>query len=156
MRLDFTRRVIRRLFHIWFFLRRGMTMGVRAAVLDDQGRVFLVRHSYVPGWQLPGGGIERGQDARAALEAELREECNIVLEGEPSLFAVYFNTFASNRDHVLLYVVRAFRQTHPRVADHEIVEAAFFPLDALPAGTTPATLRRLKEISGLEKPASRW
>src|SRR6476620_8154447 len=30
----------------WFRLRRGMTLGVRAAVFDEEGRIFLVRHSY--------------------------------------------------------------------------------------------------------------
>ncbi|HRE19864.1 MAG TPA: NUDIX domain-containing protein, partial [Rhabdaerophilum sp.] len=69
----------RRLIHRWFMLRRGMTLGVRAAVLDGAGRVFLVRHAYIEGWHLPGGGVERGQSARAALEAELREEANIEL-----------------------------------------------------------------------------
>ena len=38
--------------------KRGMTLGVRAACFDGDGRVFLIRHTYVRGWYFPGGGVE--------------------------------------------------------------------------------------------------
>jgi hypothetical protein len=38
----------------WFRLRRPLTLGVRAAVFDGEGRIALVRHTYTPGWHLPG------------------------------------------------------------------------------------------------------
>lgn len=145
-----------RAFHLWFLLTRGMTLGVRVMVLDDQARVFLVRHTYVPGWYLPGGGVEIGQDMRAAMAMELSEEGNIVLEGEPKLFGLYHNARISRRDHVALYVVRDFRQTAPRVPDKEIAEAGFFPLDALPEGTTQATRRRIDEVLGGVAPTALW
>ena len=59
--------LVKRVLHGYFALSRGMTMGVRAACFDEAGRIFLVRHSYVPGWHLPGGGIERGETALEAL-----------------------------------------------------------------------------------------
>lgn len=124
-----------------------MTMGVRAACFDDEGRIFLVRHSYVPGWHMPGGGIERGETALAALEKELSEEGNLVLQRAPELVAVYFNRRTSDRDHVLFYRCEV-RQTAPKKADREILEAGFFPLDALPEETTGATRRRLAELAG--------
>ena len=62
-------RALTRIAHVYFALARGMTMGVRAACFDEAGRVFLVRHSYVPGWHLPGGGIERGETALDAIIA---------------------------------------------------------------------------------------
>lgn len=147
-RRSWLRRAETRLFHLWFLLSRGATLGIRALVLDKEGRVFLVRHTYVPGWYLPGGGVEIGQNSRSALEVELAEEGNIVLEGEPVLFGVYHNARTSRRDHVLLYVVREFHQTAPRLPDREIAEAGFFALDALPEGTTPATRRRIDEVLG--------
>jgi ADP-ribose pyrophosphatase YjhB (NUDIX family) len=147
-RLGLFRRMLLRLAHLWFLLRRGVTMGVRVIALDPAGRVFLVRHSYVPGWHLPGGGIEPGQTAQMALAAELREEGNLRLADAPMLFAAYLNRGASQRDHVLLYVTRNVEQTAPRLPDHEIVECGFFALEALPETTTAGTRRRLAEWQG--------
>ncbi|MAW88637.1 MAG: DNA mismatch repair protein MutT [Phyllobacteriaceae bacterium] len=138
-----------RLFHIFFLLARPMTLGVRAIVHDRaRNAVFLVRHTYVPGWQLPGGGVEPGESADDALARELREEGNLTLTGPARLVSFHFNRRASRRDHVALYLVEAFDQTGPRVADREIAEAGFFPLDALPEETTRATRARLAEVFG--------
>lgn len=138
-----------RLFHLFFLFARPMTLGVRAIVHDRAHHsVFLVRHTYVPGWQLPGGGVEPGESADEALARELIEEGNLVLTGPARLVSFHFNRRASRRDHVALYLVEGFQQTAPRTGDHEIAEAGFFPLDRLPEGTTPATRARLDEVFG--------
>jgi ADP-ribose pyrophosphatase YjhB (NUDIX family) len=136
-----------RLFHTFFLMRRPMTLGARAVIHDrDRGTVFLIRHTYVPGWQLPGGGVEAGETAAKALEREVREECAIELAGPAELRSVHFNRQSSRRDHVFLYVVSDFRVIAPKTADREIAEAGFFPLARLPDHTTPATRRRLAEV----------
>ncbi|MEK1896623.1 MAG: NUDIX domain-containing protein, partial [Rhizobium sp.] len=78
-----------RIVHVYFAIARGMTMGVRAACFDSAGRIFLVRHSYVPGWHMPGGGLERNETAEEALIKELREEGNLRILGRPQLFHIY-------------------------------------------------------------------
>ncbi|AYD01707.1 NUDIX domain-containing protein [Neorhizobium sp. NCHU2750] len=143
------------LLHRFFFLSRGMTMGVRAACFDAEGRVFMVRHTYVPGWYLPGGGMERGETALQALAKELREEGNLVMTEAPELFHVYFNRRASKRDHVLFYRV-SVKQTAPRPPDREIAENGFFAFDALPDKVTDATLRRLAELRGEVERSDYW
>ena len=110
MRLQRLRRalepLIRRLMHVYWRFSRAATLGARAMVIDGTGRIFLVKHSYVEGWHLPGGGVETGETFLAALTRELAEEGNILLTAPPALHGVFFNQRASRRDHVVLYIVR--------------------------------------------------
>src|SRR4051794_16322283 len=88
-------RTLRRAFHTYWRFSRGLTMGVRGVVLDENNRVFLIRHTYVPGWHLPGGGVETGETTEEALRRELHEEACIRLDGEPITHGVFYNRGAS-------------------------------------------------------------
>jgi 8-oxo-dGTP pyrophosphatase MutT (NUDIX family) len=147
---------ITRLLHVYWRFSRGLTLGVRAVVLDGEGRVFLVKHSYAAGWHLPGGGVEAGETLIEALARELREEGNIALSAPPALHGVFFHPVFSRRDHIAVYVVRAFRQPSPPVPNREIVGHGFFPVDALPEGTTKGTRVRIEEVVAGKPAAGRW
>jgi 8-oxo-dGTP pyrophosphatase MutT (NUDIX family) len=148
--------LIRVLFHSYWRFSRGLTVGVRGLVFDGEGRVFLVKHSYVAGWHLPGGGVEKGETLLAALARELREEGNIELDGAPVLHAIYFNRRISSRDHVALYVVRSFQQTAPPKPNHEIVAHGFFAIQDLPAETSRATRERIAEVMTGRSASETW
>mgnify|MGYP000974601747 CR=1 FL=1 len=138
--------LLRRIFHLYWRLVRGMTLGVRGVVLDAEGRVFLIHHTYVAGWQLPGGGVEAGETFLQALERELMEEGRIEIVAEPVLHGLFFNSHVSRRDHVAIYVVRQFRQDRMPEPNREIAACGFFAVDALPADTTEGTRRRIAEV----------
>jgi 8-oxo-dGTP pyrophosphatase MutT (NUDIX family) len=138
----------RQLMHFYWRFSRAATLGVRALVIDGAGRIFLIKHSYVAGWHLPGGGVETGETALEALTRELAEEGNIQLIGQPALHGIFFNRRISRRDHVVLYIVRDFRQDGLPVPNYEIVEHGFFAPDALPADTSRATRARIAEVFG--------
>jgi 8-oxo-dGTP pyrophosphatase MutT (NUDIX family) len=148
--------MLSRLFHLYFRLKRPMTLGVRALAFNDEGHVFLVRHTYVPGWHLPGGGIEPGETALESLHRELQEEGNLIASTSPRLIGFYFNRRASKRDHVTLYVLDGVKQTASFTPNGEIAEARFFALDDLPQGVTPATQRRLHEFQSGAEPDPFW
>ena len=125
---------LRRLFHLYWRFARGMTLGVRGIVLDGEGRVFLVKHSYVAGWH-PGGGVEVGETFLDALRRELMEEGRIELLGEPVLRDIFLNRHVS-RDHVAVYLVRSFRQDRLPEANSRDRRLWFLQATALAGETT--------------------
>jgi ADP-ribose pyrophosphatase YjhB (NUDIX family) len=147
---------LRQAFHLYWRFARGMTLGVRAVVLDGDSRVFLVKHSYVSGWHLPGGGVEVGETFRDALARELAEEGRIELAGEPALHGVFLNSHVSRRDHVAVYLVRHFRQDRRPEPNREIVDCGFFEPGALPAETTAGTRLRIAEVLEGRAPIPTW
>jgi ADP-ribose pyrophosphatase YjhB (NUDIX family) len=148
--------LLRRVFHFYWRFARGMTLGVRAVVLDGEGRVFLVKHSYVAGWHLPGGGVEVGETLRDALARELMEEGRIELLEEPALHGIFLNRHVSRRDHVAVYLIRHFRQDRLPEPNLEITACGFFEVDALPAETTQGTRLRISEVLEGRAPIPSW
>jgi ADP-ribose pyrophosphatase YjhB (NUDIX family) len=137
---------LRQLFHLYWRFARGMTLGVRAVVLDADRRIFLVKHSYVTGWHLPGGGVEVGETFRDALQRELMEEGRIEPIGEPKLHGVFLNRHVSRRDHVAVYVVTDYRQDRMPEPNREIIACGFFGAGELPPDTTTGTRLRITEV----------
>jgi 8-oxo-dGTP pyrophosphatase MutT (NUDIX family) len=138
--------LLRHIFHLYWRIARGMTLGVRGVVLDGEDRVFLVKHSYVAGWHLPGGGVETGETFLEALRRELIEEGRIELTDEPVLHGLFFNGHVSRRDHVAVYVIRQFRQDRLPKPNREIIDCGFYDVAALPAETTQGTRLRIAEV----------
>jgi 8-oxo-dGTP pyrophosphatase MutT (NUDIX family) len=147
---------LRRFFHLYWRFARGMTLGVRAVVLDAEGRVFLVKHSYVSGWHLPGGGVEAGETLREALQRELAEEGRIEISDEPALHGVFLNSHVSRRDHVAVYLVRHFTQDRLPEPNGEIIACGFFDTRALPEETTLGTRLRISEALEDRPPIQTW
>ena len=148
--------LLRRVLHLYWRFARGMTLGVRAVVLDGDNRVFLVKHSYVAGWHLPGGGVEVGETFHDALRRELAEEGRIELAGEPVLHGLFFNSQVSRRDHVAVYLIRHFRQDRLPEPNREIIACGFFDANALPAETTEGTRLRIAEVLENREPIATW
>jgi ADP-ribose pyrophosphatase YjhB (NUDIX family) len=147
---------IRRILHLYWRFSRGMTLGVRGLIIDPDGRVLLIEHTYVSGWHLPGGGVEPSETLQEALERELKEECNVELLAPPVLHGIFFNSRISRRDHVALFVIAQFRQPSPPRPNHEIKAHGFFAIDELPGGTSAATRARIAEVMGRAPVSPRW
>lgn len=136
-------------FHRYRQHARGLTLGARALVLRERaGRVeaFFIRHTYAPGLQLPGGGIEPGEGAVEALMRELWEEGRIRPSEPPTLFGLYHNGPDWPRDHVALYVLRRFEQPEPPRPDAEIAEHLWLDVEALPPDVLVSARARIGEV----------
>ena len=134
---------------------RGMTLGVRGVAVDADGHVLLVKHTYLHGWWLPGGGVERGQSCEDALIREMHEEAGLIVEGRPTLVSVHANERHFRGDHVLVYRIDRFTLTN-RTSHGEIAEIGWFDPAALPEDTHRATRDRLGEVLGEAEVSPVW
>ncbi len=148
----------RPILHRYWRWRRGLTLGVRGIVVDGEGRVLLVRHTYSPGWILPGGGVEFSEMLEASLARELAEEGGVAIDtgARPELMGIYDNRAVFPGDHVAIFIVREWHRTHVPEPNLEIAETAFFHPDALPEATNPGSRRRIEEMLGRRKREATW
>jgi len=149
-------KVARKFFQKYWRWRRALTLGVRGIVIDHDGRVLLVRHTYTEGWNLPGGGVEFGETLEQSLARELDEEGGVIMEGAPELIGIYDNRVAFPGDHVATYVVRRWHRDRVPAPNMEIAETGFFHPDALPDAIVPAARRRIEEMLGRRAPETVW
>lgn len=137
-------------------LKRRTTLGARVALIDEEDRVYLIRHTYAPGWHFPGGGVEPGESSEFAAGRELGEESAYRLIGRPTLFGLYHNVNVTNRDYVSLYVSRSFEQARHFAPNLEIAEFGWFAWRDIPSDAAASTRRRIAELfEGAEK-AEHW
>ncbi len=142
----FFSRLLSRLLHLHFRLTRGLTLGVRAVVFSEDGKILLVRHTYIPGWHFPGGGVEVGESAETALANELWQETGLTLVGNPRLLSVDFKSEVSDRDHVLAYLCETEGEALSKSASLEIAELGYFLPKDLPCDVDPSVLTTLNQM----------
>jgi 8-oxo-dGTP pyrophosphatase MutT (NUDIX family) len=146
---------LRPLLHARARLMRGMTLGVRGLVRDAEGRVLLLKHTYTSGWHMPGGGVERGETAEAALAHEMVEEAGVELTERPRLRSIHSAEAGFRGDHILFFEVGAWRPV-PATSRGEIAAVEWFAPNALPQGVTTGTARRIAEALDGISPDPLW
>lgn len=150
-------RLIRKAARLVWRIGKPRTIGVRALLLDRDGRVALVRHTYADHWYLPGGGVKKGESIAAALLRELAEEVAIADPVIERVLGVYHSRGEGKDDHIVIFVVRTAASGILDRADlREIEQAGWFTIDDLPEATSPATLRRIAEYRQGVTGAGAW
>lgn len=130
-------------------LFKPVTIGVRAIVYDDDRRIALVRHSYIEGCYLPGGGVDKGESSLEAIQRELDEELGLCQTKSIELHGVYYNEFRGTRDHVIVYRVKVDREQMDRLVSRhcrEIEDVEIMSHNRMPSDVTPGTRRRILEL----------
>jgi ADP-ribose pyrophosphatase YjhB (NUDIX family) len=147
-------RTLRPVQRMWWRVRRPTVMGASGLVVNAAGEWLLVRHTYMPGWHFPGGGVGKRESVLAALHRELREEVGVVATAAPMLVGVYTNPADPRASHVALYRIDAY-EMNPKT-NLEIAEWRFFAPDALPEGTGRGPRNRRDELCGARVPDGVW
>lgn len=137
--------VLTPLFRGYWRVSRGMTLGATVVAQDSENRIMLVKTSYRPGWELPGGGVEPLETVEDAARRELAEEAGLAAEGPMQLLGVYANHANFKNDHVVLFHTKTFRPCPP-AQSQEIEARGFFALDALPTPLGRPARERLNEM----------
>ena len=139
---------------VWRIVR-PRTRGVKVMVFNAAGELLLVRHSYgnTALFMLPGGGIRPFEAPEAAAVREIKEELGCPLR-DLTFVSRHSATSEGKRDTVHLYRARAAGDV--RIDGVELVEARYVALDALPPNVSPATLRRIAELTGERGVSEAW
>jgi len=123
--VGFRRRIVRA-------VSPSFTVGAMCFIERDDGAVLLVRHSYRERWGVPGGLLQRGEDAAEGVRREVREEVgvDVRLLGEP---AVVVDAEPQRVDVVFrAELADGASSDDVRLGSAEIVEARWFGPDELP------------------------
>ncbi|WP_420642658.1 NUDIX domain-containing protein [Candidatus Leptofilum sp.] len=128
---------------------KPLTLGVKLMLIEDD-TIWLVQHSYQPGWFLPGGGVKKSEDFETAVRREAREELGAEID-EMQLFGIYSSTSTSRNDHVVVFVSHKF--TIGQTDKEEIRAVQQFALGQLPPDVSRGTRRRIEEfVNGRNQP----
>jgi len=139
--------------NIIYSLLKKKTIGARALVIEEE-KVLLVKHTYLPSWYMIGGGVDPGKSPIQAVRRELIEEAGIECIGKPTLFGIYHSTSEGRDDYIAIYIVSDFKQKEANST--EIEELKWHSLNELPDNISLGTLKRIKEYKGLIEKTENW
>jgi 8-oxo-dGTP diphosphatase len=116
---------------VWWRLRRPRHVGALVAVYVDQ-KLLLLQSSYRTTWNLPGGGVRRGETPETAARRELAEEIGLIATTLSPAGYVHGN-WGSRRTEVHFFELRLDRLPELRLDNREIIAARWVLPDELPA-----------------------
>ncbi|MDQ3555070.1 MAG: NUDIX domain-containing protein, partial [Chloroflexota bacterium] len=122
-------------------------LGAAAAILDEAGRILLVRHSYGrQNWELPGGMATSGESPEDTAIREVAEETGLMVVAE-RVTGIYPEP-GHRLGPVVTFVVICHRKpadASPRINSEEITEFGWFERSALPRPISDFTIRRIDD-----------
>lgn len=104
----------------------------RVVLQNEEGEILFIQSWLSRGeWGLPGGGLDKGEDAVHAAAREVEEEVGIELEPR-SLRSLFIIKFAGHDEIVFLATAQKSDLSNELPNKYEIKNAAWFPMSGLP------------------------
>jgi 8-oxo-dGTP pyrophosphatase MutT (NUDIX family) len=139
-------RLAYKLMKAYWKARRPLKHGALVAIWHE-GRVLIVKNSYVDYYSLPGGYVKRGERAWEAAARELREE--LALDVDPKELALEVDVthdWEGRRDHVVIFDLHLDYAPAVQVDNREVVAAEFLtPEQALARKLFPPLRKHVEQ-----------
>jgi ADP-ribose pyrophosphatase YjhB (NUDIX family) len=130
----------------------GWTLCAGAVILDDEGRLLLVRRGHAPyagSWSLPSGRAEPGESARQAARREVIEETGLDVDVGELLGVVFREDAAAGlRYEIHDFAARVVAGT-AHAADDADELGWFTPQELIALPTSPGLLSALRDFGVL-------
>jgi ADP-ribose pyrophosphatase YjhB (NUDIX family) len=110
-------------------------VGVGVVALDEEGSVLLLHHVFHPyaPWGLPGGWLQHNEDPEAGALRELHEETGLTAVIEAPVYV----SGHPGPTHIGIAFLASVEPGELSLSG-EILEARWFPVEALPSGLLPS------------------
>jgi 8-oxo-dGTP diphosphatase len=109
-------------------------ISVKAIIKDDQDRILLLREKD-GSWELPGGGLEHGEDPKEALSREITEETGMQVAWISEFPVSFWSINKAVESSILkwfafvVYEAKVARKFIPSLDSDESYEAKYFSYD---------------------------
>jgi len=116
---------------LYWFLFRPNGYGVKCIIKRNDGKILLIRNTYGSGsWNLPGGGVKKGESAEQAVRREVKEETGIILNTLQPIGA-FLSTLEYKKDHINVFLAHTNSEIG-EIDPGEISEAKWFSSGEFP------------------------
>lgn len=136
---------VHKLLRAWWFVTQPHTTGVRALALTEDGRVILVKHSYIKLWHLPGGGRKASEPAEKAVVRELQEEIGLTAFDHVDLLGEVDHRPDFKHDRLSVFLMTGVHHTAKPSLEIEKIDC--FAPGALPDDISPAARRWIEQAA---------
>jgi len=122
-------------------MKQTFTIGVFGIIRDEQNRVLLVLRNDYDLWNLPGGGLEKGESPWQGVIREVKEETGLSVEAtrlagvysKPDVDEIVFSFECKIIDGEL-------------TLNEEAKDLKYFSLQEIPKNTPPKQVERIKDL----------